>query len=132
MMKKIFYLILMGLIGACSVVNKSALQPNEDQLVVTRKYMGDFIDYRHTGMETMSGPNIIWIKTSLDSTYGKISAYGKKCDFSDGERLYLRRVYYSPGGLTGYWEYRIENDSSLYYRVTDFQHDRRILVRDWF
>lgn len=130
-MKKLFFLILAGVIGSCTVSKQSA-HFEEDQLLITRKYMGDFLDYRHTGMETMSGPNIIWIKTSLDTTYGKLSAYGKKCDFNVGDRLYLRRIYYSPGGVTGYWEYRIENDSSLFYRLTDFQHDNKVAVQDWF
>ncbi len=131
-MKKLFFLIVTGILVSCSVFKKSSSRFGEDQLIVTRKYMGEFIEYRHTGMETMSGPNIIWIKTSLDSTYGKISAYGRKCDFSPGDRLYVRRIFYSPGGLTGYWEYRIENNYSLFYRLTDLQHDRRVPVRDWF
>lgn len=131
-MKKLLFLILMGLIASCSTFKKSSSQFEEDQLVVTRKYMGEFIEYRLTGMETMSGPNIIWIKTSMDSTYGKISAYGKKCDFSPGDRLYVRRILYSPGSMSGYWEYRIENDSSLYYKATEFQHDRKVSAQTWF
>jgi hypothetical protein len=130
-MKILLFLILTVMVASCSTYTKSSLQ-QEDQLVVTRKYMGDFIEYRHTGAETMSGPNIIWIKTSLDSTYGKISAYGKKCDFSPGERLYIRRILYSPGGVSGYWEYRIENDSSLFYKVTEFQHDRKVSAQTLF
>lgn len=131
-MKKLLFLILTVLVASCSTYTRSSSQYEEDQLVVTRKYMGDFVEYRHTGAETMSGPNIIWIKTSLDSTYGKISAYGKKCDFLPGDRLYLRRILYSPGGVSGYWEYRIENDSSLFYKVTEFQHDRKVSAQTLF
>jgi len=90
------------------------------------------MDYRHTGPESFAGPNIIWIKTSMDNTFGKISAYGKKCDFSPGDRLYIRRIYYTPGGVFGYWEYQIENDSSIYYKVSEFQHDNEVSITTWF
>lgn len=117
---------------ACSPLKKNSSAVPEDDLVITRKYVGDFIEYRHTGPENYEGPNIIWVKTSLESLYGKISAYGKKCDFSPGDRLYLRRVFYSPGIVSGYWVYIIENDSSTSYRATDLQHDREVYVRTWF
>ncbi len=111
---------------------KPAPPPEENDLFIIRKYIGHFIDYRHTGPETYGGPNIIWIKTSMDKMYGKISAYGKKCDFSVGDNLYLKRTYYSPGGVGGYWVYQIENDSSVYYRCTNFQHDKKVMVETWF
>jgi hypothetical protein len=104
----------------------------EDKLVIKRKYVGQFEDYRLTGPETNDGPYLIWIKTSLDKTFGKISAYGKKCGFSVGDRLYIKRKYYTPGGVFGFWVYGIENDSSIYYKVTDFQHDRKVSVETWF
>jgi hypothetical protein len=104
----------------------------EDKLFLSRKYAGKFIDYRHTGPTTFNGPNIIWIKTSMESKFGKISAYGKKCVFSAGDNLYLKRTFYNPGGVSGYWVYQIENDSSVFYRLTDFQHDQRVAVDTWF
>lgn len=105
---------------------------NEEKLFISRKFVGTFIEYRHTGPDTYNGPNIIWIKTSLESIYGKISAYGKKCKFSVGDKLYLRRSNYSPGGVSGYWVYQIENDSKVYYKTTDFQHDRKVLTETFF
>jgi len=104
----------------------------EDKLFLSRKYAGKFIDYRHTGPTTFNGPNIIWIKTSMESTFGKISAYGKKCVFSTGDNLYLKRTYYNPGGISGYWVYQIENDSSVFYRLSDFQHDQKVAIETWF
>lgn len=104
----------------------------EDGLMITRKYVGSFIEYRHTGFEINEGPNLIWIKTSMENTFGKISAYGRKCEFSAGDKLYLRRTYYTPGGISGYWTYQIENDSSIYYRLTDFQNDKKVFVESWF
>jgi hypothetical protein len=111
---------------------KSSTPLKEEGLFITRKYAGHFIDYRHTGPETYGGPNIIWIKTSMDKSYGKISAYGKKCDFSVGDNLYLKRSYYSPGGVFGYWVYQIENDSSVFYRCTNYQYDKKVLIETWF
>jgi hypothetical protein len=104
----------------------------EGKLFLSRKYAGKFIDYRHTGPTTFKGPNIIWIKTSMESTFGKISAYGKKCVFSAGDNLYLKRTYYNPGGISGYWVYQIENDSSVFYRLTDLQHDHRVAAESLF
>ncbi len=101
-------------------------------MIITRKYIGDFIEYRHTGPENYDGPNIIWLKTTQEDRYGKISVYGKKCDFAEGDRLYLRRKFYSPGIVAGYWVYLVENDSSVSYRATDLQHDREVLIRTWF
>ncbi len=104
----------------------------EDKLFISRKYVGNFVDYRQTGPKESNGPNLIWIKTTMDATFGKISAYGKKCEFSVGDKLYLKRAYFSPGGIFGYWVYQIENDSSVYYRLTDFQHDRKVYAETWF
>jgi hypothetical protein len=129
-MKKYGFILLMILVISCATTEKSGILP-EDEIFVTRKYIGNFIDYRHTVPETFGGPHLIWIKTTMDSTYGKISAYGKKCKFSPGDRIYLRRTYSTPG-VFGYWEYQIENDSSVYYRASEFQYDNKVLVQNWY
>lgn len=114
--------------------NSEKISPNvtENQLLISRKYVGNFLDYRQTLSKTELGPNILWIKTSMENVFGKISAYGKKCEFLTGDKLYIKRTYYNPGGISGYWTYQIENDSSVFYRLTDFQHDRKITVESWF
>jgi hypothetical protein len=104
----------------------------EDEFLMTRKYAGEFLTYRHTGPETSNGPNIIWIKTSMDKTFGKLSAYGKSCDFTLGDKLYIRRIFYSPGDVSGYWVYQVENDSSIYYRLSEFQYDKKVYVETLF
>jgi len=131
-MKRVLLLMLVALAASCSTQRKSASAITEDNLIITRKYVGDFVEYRHTGPENYEGPNIIWIKTTMEGQYGKISAYGRKCDFAGGERLYLRRKFYSPGIVSGYWVYVIENDSSVSYRATDLQHDREVYIKTWF
>jgi hypothetical protein len=104
----------------------------EDEFLMTRKYIGDFQAYRHTGPETSDGPNILWIKTSMDKIFGKLSAYGKSCDFIIGDKLYIRRIFYSPGDVSGYWIYQVENDSSIYYRLSEFQYDKKVYVETLF
>ena len=129
-MKKYGFILLMALGISCATTDKSGLLP-EDNLIVTRKYVGNFVDYRHTKPMKFGDPHLIWIKTTSDTTYGKISAYSKKCDFSVGDRIYLRRIYTSPG-VFGNWEYQIENDSSVFYRVSQYQYDNKVLVQNWF
>ncbi len=129
-MKKIVALFILVLTG-CATTRQSSIQ--EDELILTRKYVGEFIDFRQHIPVKFGEPKLIWIKTSMDSIYGKISAYGQKCDFSEGDRLFIKRVYFSPGGPFGYWNYQIETeDSKVSYRLSDFQHDKRVLVQEWF
>lgn len=127
-MKKLLFFLLPFFVISCVTVK----EVQEDQLILSRRYVGNFIEFRQTGPKDGNGPNIIWIKTSLEDRYGKISAYGKKCDFSPGERLYLRRTLLSPGMVSGYWEYHIENDSTLSYKATEFQHDKKTQIETWF
>ncbi|HBE42342.1 MAG TPA: hypothetical protein DDW27_14275 [Bacteroidales bacterium] len=130
---KIILIALAGIIiSSCATSKRSFVNVEEDQLLVTRRYAGDYIEYRNTDPDDFTGYNIIWIRTTRDSTYGKISALGKKCEFTPGDRLFLRRTYLTPGGISGYWVYRIENDSEVSYRLTDYQHDRKVTVQDWF
>ncbi len=131
-MKKLAFLILTVLIASCTALRRNAVAPDDGELVITRKYVGEFVDHRQTGPENYDGPNLIWVKTSMEDLYGKISAYGRRCDFVPGERLYLRRVYYSPGIVSGYWVYYIENDAGITYRATDIQHDRAVYIMTWF
>lgn len=117
---------------------KTAKRPTEvvieDEFLMTRKFVGEFVDYRHTGPENSDFPNIIWIKTSMDKTIGKLSALGKNCDFKVGDHLYIRRIFYSPGDMagSGYWIYQIENNDSIYYRLSEFQYDKKVYVETLF
>ncbi len=131
-MKRALLLMLVAITASCSTLRMSTSEIAEDDLIITRKYVGDFIEYRHTGPENYEGPNIIWIKTTMENQYGKISAYGRRCDFAAGDRLYLRRIFYSPGIVSGYWVYVIENDGAVSYRATDLQHDREVFIKAWF
>ncbi len=130
-LKRFLLPALLIIVASCSTATKTATEPEEDQLYVTRMYIGDYQDFRHTAPARFGDPHLIWIKTSLDSTFGKISAYSRDCDFREGDRLYLRRKYVTPG-VYGYWMYQIENDSSVFYRVSEYQNDRKVLVQSWY
>jgi len=121
-MKKVMFLILMSTLFSCGVTKRSSTLIQEDQLFVTRKYIGVFIDYCHTGPQITGGKDLIWIKTSVYNSFGKLSAYGKSCDFSVGDKIYLKPSDFTPDKF-GYWMYQIENDSSISYRVSDFRFE---------
>lgn len=132
MMRNILTAIILILLTGSCVTTKQASVP-EDRLLQTRKYVGIFLDYRHTTPERFGDPNLIWIKTTMEDYYGKISAYSKDCKFTEGERLFIRRVYYTPGGISGYWIYQIESgDESINYRLSEFQYDKKQLVQTLF
>lgn len=129
-MKRVVYIFLL-LLASCASTKQSGVE--EDSLILTRKYVGNFVEYRQHIPEKFGEPYLIWIKTTMDSTYGKISAYSERCDFKPGNRLYIKRIQLSPGPVSTYWEYQIESDdNSISYKLSEFQHDRKNLIRDWF
>jgi hypothetical protein len=124
------FVAVMTLIASCATTKDTGAIP-EDELIVTRKYVGNFLDYRHTPPERIADPNIVWIKTTQDSIYGKLSVLSKDCEFEEGDRLFLRRKYVTPG-VWGYWEYQIENDKKVFYKLSEFQHDKKVFIETWF
>ena len=130
-MKKLILSFLIGLIISCSTTRQSSSLLKEDELFITRKYVGNFIDYCHSAPESLGSPHKIRIITTLDSIYVNISAYSKKCKFSPGDKIYLSRKFYS-AGLFGNWIYQIENDFSVHYRISEFQCDDKLLVQTWY
>lgn len=128
---KRFLIIGLTILASCASSKQSSLK--EDSLVVTRKYVGNFIEYRQYIPEKLGDPKLIWIKTTMDSTYGKISAYSERCDFNKGDRLYIKKIRLSPGMISTYYEYQIESDDNpSFYRLSDYQHDRKNLIQTWF
>jgi len=125
--KKLPLLLLVGMAVACGPIKKSSSPVSEDQLYSTRRYIGNFLDYYHTEPEISGGRNLIWIRTTQFNSYGKISAYGKTCDFSAGDRIYLRRMSSIPNAA-GNWTFQIENDSSVYYVVSGYRYENNAIV----
>jgi hypothetical protein len=127
-MKKFYFLLLILSFGSCISLKKSGLETREEEIIVTRKYIGNFIDYYHTDPKVTGNSDLIWIKTTVYSSFGKLSAYSKECRFVPGERIYLQPVNASPGNY-GYWEYKIENDSAVSYRVSDYRYENNMFVK---
>ena len=127
-MKKLLFFVLMFLIISCSITKKSSSLPQEDQLIVSRRYIGNFIDYSHTGPQIVGDNDLIWIKTTIYHSYGKISAYSRTCDFSVGDKIYLKLISTTPENFGGLM-YQIENDSSVNYMVSEFRFENNIFTR---
>jgi hypothetical protein len=109
------------------MTKKSSSLSQVDQFIVTRRYIGTFIDYCHTEPQIVGDIDLIWIKTTIYQTYGKISAYSNKCDFSVGDKIYLKLIYPTPENL-GDWVYLIENDSSVSYKVSECRYENNIFT----
>jgi hypothetical protein len=128
------FLIMLYFITGCGIFNRSESSGSgdESQPVTTRRFAGVFIDYRATVTDDLPKVEVIWIKTSMESRYGKICALGRKCEFSKGDRLYLTKKFFSPGMVGGRWEYYIENDSSVIYQLVEYQSDKKVMSESWF
>ncbi|MCU0378876.1 MAG: hypothetical protein MUC78_11530 [Bacteroidales bacterium] len=124
------YVVLLLLVFSCSTIDKPASTPEEDKLFMTRIYIGNFLDYRHTSSDDNGNPDLIWITTTRDSIHGKISAHGRECLFTPGERLYISRVQ-SAIGKGEAWQYRIENSDTIRYLINEYHDHRRDLVGSW-
>ena len=125
-------MIIMILLVSCSASREAGLMA-EDRIFVTRKYVGNFVEYAESKPYYRGGPKVIQITTTLDTIYGKISAFASRCDFQQGERLYIKRVY-QPSGVFGNWKYQIENDKDKItsYGIMEFKYGDKILVQNWF
>ena len=128
-MKKLLYFVLLGVIVSCNTTKKTSSNLLEDELLISRKYIGNFIDYYHTGPEIVGGKDLIWIKTTVFNSFGKISVYGRTCSFSVGDKIYMKPVYTTPGNY-GYWEFEVENDSSINYRVSEYRFENNVFLRN--
>jgi hypothetical protein len=126
----LLFVLLVGI--SCSSSKKSALVP-EDELFIMRKFVGNFVECKINRPSYFGNPHVLLITTTLDTLYGKISAYSKKCDFLPGDRLYIRRVYQTTG-VFGSWIYRIENENpvKVSYQISEFQSGKRVLAQSWF
>ena len=125
-MKKLGFILLM-FSGISCAYNRKIRVFAHDELVVTRKYVGNFVNYSNTSPSSLVGPHIMLIKTSQDTVYGNIPIYSRRCKFEQGERLYIKRGY-QPNGLSGYWFYQIENEKGhkIRYRVSDLEYSLKI------
>ena len=102
----------------------------EDVMMVTRRYVGDFMESRNSDHYSYFAPDVIWIKTTMDGHYGKIGVYSKAFNpvkYTEGDRLYVRRINYTHPGS----EYEVvvleSSDENISYTVygTNKNPDRK-------
>jgi hypothetical protein len=127
-MKSLLFLVLPLVILSCSSSRNSFNKRSEDQLITTRKYIGNYIGFYHTEPQVVGGIDLIWIKTTVYPVFGKISAYGRTCEFAVGDKIYLKPLY-SDSGNYGNWVYQIENDNAISYRVSEYRYENNIFVK---
>lgn len=129
--KIIGFVLLLILCISCATTEKSGLL-SEDELLVTRKYVGKFMYYKYTDPSSYGWPNTVWIETTQDSVFHRISVYSQRCEFEPGERLYIRRAY-QISDVYGYWTYQIENDkeNKICYKLSEFQESNRGLTQSF-
>jgi hypothetical protein len=130
-MKGILLLLFICLSLSCSSGKKTYSLLRSNEMAVTKRYVGNFIDYSHTGPEIFGGVHLIWIRTTQFNSFGKISVYGKDCKFDEGDKIYIKRMYSTPGPY-GNWEYQVENDSSVVYRLSNYRYENNVLVQSTF
>jgi hypothetical protein len=130
-MKKFTTFILLGVFVSCSTLKNPASSLKEDELIYTRKFIGSFIDCKSANPDSPGATNFIRIRTSLHDNYDQLSVYGKECIYSPGDNIYLRSTYLTSGSF-GNWEYHIENESSVLYRVCEYRAEGRVLVQNMF
>jgi hypothetical protein len=127
----VFLAIFTMVIAGCS----STRSASEGSLVVTRKYVGNFLDYRLTDDAGPLAPDIYWIKTTLEGQYGKIGVYAKgEMNFSPLDRLYLRRYAFQNPAMTT-WEYRLESSNQeIFYIIygTSIDSSRKAAINRLF
>lgn len=124
------FVILLLMTCSCSTVDKPASTVEEDKMYMTRIYIGNFIDFRHTASDDNGNPDLIWITTTRDSIHGRISAHGRECLFSPGEKLYISRIL-STNGKSQSWQYLIENSDTIRYMINEYHNHKKDLVGTW-
>jgi len=114
-MRSIYIIMVVAILSACSV-SEPVMQ--EEQLMITRKYVGNLLDYRRVEGEGLLDPDVVWLKTTLESNYGKIGIYVKgEFELDVNERLYLRRAHADTPGINQ-WNYFLESNSGeVFYRL---------------
>jgi len=114
-MRSIYIIMVVAILSACSV-SEPVMQ--EEQLMITRKYVGNLLDYRRVEGEGLLDPDVVWLKTTLESNYGKIGIYVKgELELDVNERLYLRRAHADTPGINQ-WNYFLESNSGeVFYRL---------------
>jgi hypothetical protein len=92
-MKFLLIIVFTLSIISCNTVKRSPSVFKEDELISRRKYIGEFIDYRHTDPETLGCMHLIWIKTTC--TILSVNYAYKSCDLH--LRKFIKKTLFHPG-----------------------------------
>lgn len=130
-MKRYAIFVLLGVIVSCSITRNPSSSLKEDELIYTRRFIGSFVDFRSANPDSSGGTNFIWIRTTFHDNYEQLSVYAKDCGFSPGDNIYLRSTYLTNGSF-GNWEYHIENESLVSYKVSEYRAGGKVLVQNVF
>lgn len=125
-MKILYPALIIIFITACSV-REPAIQ--QEQIMLTRKYAGNLLDYRRIEGGGLMDPDIIWLKTTLENVYGKIGIYvSGKFELDINERLYIRRVLTDNPGMNQ-WTYFLESDDGeIFYRLRSSRKGEEVIL----
>ena len=117
-MRTIILLLMVLAMAGCTTTKQ--ITPEEDVMYITRRYVGTFLDYRYVKPQRLVDPHTTWVKTSLEEIYGKIPVVSRKCKFTPGEPLFVRRRFISlPGNVSGFWHYSLESSNKkIYYPLS--------------
>jgi hypothetical protein len=131
-MKNLLFILVLFL-GSCATI-KETIVMKEDQFMITRRYVGKFEDYRITKKTKWNEADVIWVKTTQDSIYGKFGCYlqGKQIKFQKGDRIYVRRKFIqNPGDIagSGYWLFVLENDKENNYKLMSFTIEEKVFYQ---
>lgn len=130
-MRAKYFILLALIISSCSV-SEPGMQ--REELMITRKYVGNLIDHRRVEGEGLLDPDVVWLKTTLEPHYGKIGIYVTgELKLEKNERLYIRRYHADNPGIR-HWRYFLEsNDGELFYRLHGaVKGEEGILPADFF
>lgn len=129
-MKNLWIILCLVILGACTTFKRVPIE--EDKLFRTRRYVGLYEDYRFVKPRFVD-PNTCWVKTSLDSIYGKIPVAGKEIKYDKGEPIFIRRTYIvMAGNAGGFWAYQMESGMSKYTYVIRGNKAGSVVYEDIF
>ena len=121
-MKTTLFLSLL-LLASCATTKPDFLP--EDQMFITRKYIGEVI-----GCGESSRVNGVFITEVKINTGDQLIVYSKKCKFETGDRLYVR-IEDMGSAFNNSLVYVVESRSATY-RISQMEYGNKLLVQESF
>jgi len=123
----IVILAVIMLFASISCTSSKTAFFEEDKLILTRRYVGTFEDYRIVEGYRFLEPSTYWIKTSLDSIYGKIHIFTRKdLELTIDDRLYIRRTHYEHPGINNTVYMLESSNGEIYYPLYSLNRSSQV------